>query len=76
MKYFAISLFISLSLFGCKTEETKTVSFYKANSEERISKIEECKENPGELSDSPNCKNAKQATLEMAKGDPNKYRVK
>ena len=54
-----VSLFL-LVLTGCleKKEEVQTVEYYKDHKEERTLKIEECENNPGELSDTPNCINA------------------
>jgi len=50
-----------LSVTGCSekpTEDVKTVDYYKTNPEERKAMIDECKNNPGELKDTPNCVNA------------------
>ncbi len=43
------------------TEVTQSVDWYLKNTEERIAKITVCNNNPGELSETPNCKNAKAA---------------
>ena len=52
------------SVVGCRdTEETKTVEWYQANKEALAAKLEECKNNPGDLADTPNCKNASQASV-------------
>lgn len=51
----------SLVILGCgqeTKEETKTVDFYVEQTEDRLQKIAECKNNPGELMATPNCINA------------------
>lgn len=40
------------------SEEVKTVNYYKQHTAERKAKIDECKNNPGELRGTPNCINA------------------
>ena len=69
MKVAALSgLMISVSLLiagGCARDastETKTVDYYVANTEERAAMLQQCASNPGELRDSPNCVNAREAT--------------
>lgn len=48
-----------LNFTGCgEKEEVKTVEYYKEHADERKAKIEECKNNPGELRGTPNCTNA------------------
>lgn len=42
-------------------EETMSVEWYEANNAERAAKLQECKNNPGELRLTPNCVNAKSA---------------
>lgn len=42
-------------------ETTRTVDWYKTHSTERAAKLRECRDNPGELRDSPNCVNAEKA---------------
>lgn len=48
---------MTLSFVGY-SEEVKTVEYYKEHANERKAKIEECKNNPGELRGTPNCTNA------------------
>lgn len=81
MKTAILFIFIVVSaLTGCKSEnnlpkgETKTVEYYKENKEERESILAECKSNPGEYGNLPNCINAKAAALADQHGDPSKYR--
>ncbi len=80
--FLTFTLFFVLICSGCKetenvsTDVTRTVEFYKQNETERNNKLNECRNNPGELSETPNCKNAEQAALEDIMGDPNKYRLK
>jgi len=63
MKKLSTLLFIAATaLTGCFEKETvQTVDWYKANEVERLSMIEKCNANPGELAVSPNCINAKTA---------------
>lgn len=57
----AVFLFVFV---GCKKDEpTQTVAWYQANPVELKIKLDECKNNPGDLGDTPNCKNAQQAYL-------------
>jgi hypothetical protein len=81
MKTTILLIFIvATALAGCKSEnnlptgETKTVEYYKENMEERKSILAECKNNPGEYGNLPNCLNAKAAALADQHGDPSKYR--
>lgn len=59
MKYISFIAVAFLFLSGC--DETKTVDFYLKNQSERISMLDKCKSNPGELKKSPNCINAAEA---------------
>lgn len=52
-----VSFILALSFVGY-SEEVKTVNYYKQHISERKAKIEECKNNPGELKGTPNCINA------------------
>ncbi|MDR2690591.1 MAG: EexN family lipoprotein [Azoarcus sp.] len=50
---------VLLSLSACdKEEEVHTTDWYAAHNAERHAKIQECKNNPGELKNTPNCINA------------------
>lgn len=51
-------VFISLGMYGCGEEETKSVEYYVKNDGERVAKIQECKNNLEELKNTPNCINA------------------
>lgn len=56
---------------GCKKEEeTKTVEWYFAseNKEALDAKIKDCKSNPGELWNTPNCVNARHAAEKKIMG--------
>ena len=60
-------------LFGvvaCNAEETRTVEWYLApeNKEALDAQIKECKNNPGELWNTPNCVNARQAAERKMRG--------
>ncbi|MDL2271806.1 EexN family lipoprotein [Desulfovibrio sp. OttesenSCG-928-I05] len=59
-----LAAFMSLAMVsGCNAEETKTVEWYLApeNKDALDAKIKECRNNPGELWDTPNCVNARRA---------------
>lgn len=56
------SIFL-LSSAGCNAEETRTVEWY-LQPENKVAwqaKLEECRNNPGELEKTSNCINARQA---------------
>ena len=63
MKKLSALLFIAaVTLVGCGDKDpVQTVDWYKAHETERLSMIEKCDANPGELALSPNCINAKKA---------------
>lgn len=46
-------------------EAVQTVTWFKEHQEERLATLVSCKENPGELDNSPNCVNAMQAENEL-----------
>lgn len=72
-------LLLSLFVFGCNQEtkeETKTVQFYKENLPERQFKLKECKDNPGELMETPNCINALAADKSSAIGGYKEFKPK
>jgi hypothetical protein len=57
---------------GCNEtvlEETHTVEWYTTNKAQRLEKLEECSNNPGELGETPNCKNAQEAKRISMKGE-------
>ena len=55
--------FVSLILSSCgdKQESTKDVPYYLEHSDERKAKLTQCKNNPRELENTPNCRNASEA---------------
>jgi len=57
------AIMCALLLFGCNAEETRTVEWYRApeNKAALEIKLAECKNNPGELRNTPNCINARKA---------------
>lgn len=64
---------------GCG-QDVQSVDYYKAHVDERKAKIKECRNNPGELKDDPNCVNALTAQSQDSKmpdlnrvADPLKY---
>ena len=62
----AVCLLVGVMSFGAcssSAEETRTVEWYltPANAAALDAKIRECKSNPGELWDTPNCVNARHA---------------
>lgn len=44
-------------------EPVRDVAYYLSHPDEREAQLNKCKNNPGELADTPNCKNAKAARL-------------
>lgn len=53
-------LVLAALAFGCQSEETRSVEWYRApeNKAAFEAKLAECRNNPGELRDTPNCVNA------------------
>ena len=58
MKKTFLLLTLTLTLTGCKEEKVRDVQYYLDHPEERKEWIEKCRNNPGELENTPNCKNA------------------
>lgn len=48
-------------LVACKKEPTNDVSYYLKNPTQRMDKLAECANNPGETAIAANCVNAKEA---------------
>lgn len=66
-----LAALVSLTMIaGCNAEETKSVEWYLApeNKDALNAKIKECKNNPGELWDTPNCVNARHAAEKKIMG--------
>jgi hypothetical protein len=68
MRKLSLCLIATALLLGCKEDEpisthdnVRTVEWYKSHTSERKTVLAECKDNPGELSLTPNCVNAKAA---------------
>lgn len=65
MKKPLMLLMLASSLMGCgkekEEEEVHDVDYYDKNFDECKKQVEKCQNNPGELEDTPNCKNAKAA---------------
>lgn len=75
MNAFRVSVLLSGALFlfsvtSALAEETKTVDWYAApqNKSALDAKLAECRNNPGELRDTPNCINARAASEKLATG--------
>lgn len=71
---FLATLALITFLTGCNDtpiEEVKTVEYYEQNESSLKLKIKECKNNPGELRETPNCQNAFQAMKNNSAGVPN-----
>lgn len=67
MKKLSIVLAIVAILSGCgESTPVQTVEWYKEHDAERRDMLTKCKNNPGELENSPNCINAQQAENEKA----------
>lgn len=56
-----------------ETSSTKTVIWYESHSKERAETLQKCFENPGELEDTPNCENARQAEIQASIGELPKF---
>lgn len=58
-----LAITLLMSLVGCNTEKTITVEEYQdpKNKEALKAKLKECRNNPGELANTPNCINAQKA---------------
>ena len=66
---------LPLTFAGCKQkEETRTVDWYMAPENEAVfeAKLKECRNNPGELKDTPNCQNAELANHKLFTKRPTK----
>lgn len=64
MKRIILPFVIASTLAGCKqgqAEVVLSVDWYKENTVERTERLAQCRANPGELADTPNCINAEQA---------------
>jgi hypothetical protein len=62
-----------LSMLSACTEQkpvevVQTVDWYKANKPERLTMLDKCKNNPGELASTPNCVNASKAASAITWG--------
>jgi outer membrane PBP1 activator LpoA protein len=70
MRVYAVLVMVaSVVLAGCgKSEPTQSVAWYQEHSKEHQEKLAECKNNPGELMNTPNCINAGQAMLSNMSG--------
>lgn len=58
MKKLLMLIIISSSLVGCKEEKVNDVQYYLDHLEELKEQVAKCRNNPGELENTPNCKNA------------------
>jgi hypothetical protein len=61
----ALAFFTLLTLAGCQeekpAEEVRTADWYVEHADDLKAKLTECRNNPGELENTPNCINARQA---------------
>lgn len=60
-----------LALTGCTKEALEpvnTVEWYKAHEAEREAMLKKCLNNPGQLAETPNCVNAKEAASRLFLG--------
>lgn len=67
------TLALTAFLIGCNDtpeEKIKTVDYYEQNEDSLKLKVQECKNNPGELREDPNCHNAFQAMRNNSSGVP------
>ncbi len=60
---FILIVVLSLAITACKGDisDVKSVEWFHNNPQERTQTLKECKNNPGELKETPNCINASQA---------------
>ncbi|HCG7560661.1 TPA: EexN family lipoprotein [Vibrio parahaemolyticus] len=63
----------SLILTGCfegekSIESVQTVEWFKSHNNERQAVVKNCTNNPGELSETPNCINALKAEKQLSSG--------
>lgn len=52
-------------LAGCDGAKAHTVDYYKTHEAERLAKLKECRADPGELRETPNCVNAETAAEKL-----------
>ena len=68
-KNIAVLFTTCVLLTGCNEDRledlTQTVDWYKEHQAERLDMIAKCKNNPGELSATPNCVNASHAASSL-----------
>ena len=66
----AVTVSLAALLTGCidNTPTAKTVDWYKANTAERQAMMRKCSQNPGELGESADCKNAIAAESALSVG--------
>ena len=60
-----------ITLTGCTKEALEpvnTVEWYKAHDAEREAMLQKCQSNPGQLAETPNCVNAKEAASRLFLG--------
>jgi hypothetical protein len=73
MKTIAYMLLINILMVTIAHSEasgaTKSVSWYQTHKAERLRKVEECNDNPGELAATANCVNALRANGAKSWGD-------
>ncbi|WP_050453532.1 EexN family lipoprotein [Candidatus Burkholderia verschuerenii] len=68
----AITVLAVVALAGCDGEKTHSVDWYKTHETERLAKLKQCADDPGELRLSPNCVNANKAAEELSLDPKNK----
>ena len=63
MRKLALSLVVAAVLAGCSdpAAPVQSVDWYKEHATERADRLTQCRANPGELSETPNCINAERA---------------
>lgn len=62
MKKLLTFICVAVTLAGCDEQEVvRSVDWYKDNATERQAMVAQCRSNPGQSADSPNCVNAQQA---------------
>ena len=62
---------LAMNLVACG-ERTNSVEYYTEHKDERDTKLQECRSNPGELQHSPNCVNARRSQIQADFSSKNK----
>jgi hypothetical protein len=73
---YVLIVVLALAITACKGEmsDVKSVAWFHNNPQQRTETLTECKNNPGELKEDPNCVNAAQAeSASMQRGHNTRF---